>query len=377
MQRQDLAIDGDHMAIGVQACGPHLDALQRRVHIAHRAPGRPLLTHHMPGLQGCAQLDVHARSGHVADVREAEGEMRRKPGRLEGKACLIQFRQHVGKVLLDKAGQQEAIVQGGAPTGQALRPVTAVRLTPEPRHQGAQQELLNQAHLRMRRHLERTQLQQSEAPRRPVGRVKLVDAELAAVRVPGGIDQEIAQGAVNDPGRTLPVHRHLPLDLGQPQLDLVDLVGAGLVHARRLTGRPDEQAGEQVGQRRVVVPEGQQAGQQIWPTQEGAVCGRRAPQHEVIAAPRAGVPSIHHELLGRQSGFVRGLVQELGVVHQLRPAGCRMDVDFDDARVRGDLQQLETGVARRWIPLQHDGHAQLLRRRFHGGKQVEVVIQHG
>jgi len=127
----------------------------------------------------------------------------------------------------------------------------------------------------------------------------------------------------------------------------------------------------------VVVPEGQQAGQQIWPTQEGTVRGRRAPQHEVIAAPRAGVPSIHHELLGRQSGFVRGLVQELGVVHQLRPAGCRMDVDFDDARVRGDLQQLETGVARRWVPLQHDGHAQLLRCRFHGGKQVEVVIQHG
>jgi hypothetical protein len=53
----------------------------------------------------------------------------------------------------------------------------------------------------VRRHFEGPHLEQAEAAGGPVGRVQLVDAELRAVRVAGRIDQQVAQGAVDDPGR--------------------------------------------------------------------------------------------------------------------------------------------------------------------------------
>jgi hypothetical protein len=76
-----------------------------------------------------------------------------------------------------------------------------VGLVPEARHQRAQQQLLHDAHARMRRHLEGAQLQQAQAAGGGVGRVHLVDAELAAVRVAGDVDQDVAQRAVDQPGR--------------------------------------------------------------------------------------------------------------------------------------------------------------------------------
>jgi hypothetical protein len=49
----------------------------------------------------------------------------------------------------------------------------------------------------------------------------------------------------------------------------VEAFVARLVDARRLAGGADEHAGEQVGQRRVVLPVGDQAAQQVGPAQAG------------------------------------------------------------------------------------------------------------
>ena len=107
----------------------------------------------------------------------------------------------------------------------------------------------------------------------------------------------------------------------------------------------------------------------------GRVGGRGAAHHEVVAAAGAGVAAVGHELLGRQARLERRLVQELGVLHQLAPVVGGMDVDLDHAGVGRDLQQLQALVARRRIAFQHDLHAQLLRRGFDGGQQVQVVLQ--
>ena len=53
----------------------------------------------------------------------------------------------------------------------------------------------------MRRHLERAELDEAEAARRPVGRIQLVDADLGAVRVAGHVDQEIAEQPIDEPRR--------------------------------------------------------------------------------------------------------------------------------------------------------------------------------
>ncbi len=64
-----------------------------------------------------------------------------------------------------------------------------------------QQQLLRQAHPRVRRHLERPELDQSQPAGRGIGRVQLVDAELGPVRVARHVDQQMAKDAVDEPRR--------------------------------------------------------------------------------------------------------------------------------------------------------------------------------
>ena len=78
------------------------------------------------------------------------------------------------------------------------------------------------------------------------------------------------------------------------------------------------QAGEQVGQRRMVLPVGDQAAQQIGAAEKRAVGRRRSANDDVVAAAGTGVPAVEHELLGAESGFVRVLVEPGGDLDQLR-----------------------------------------------------------
>ena len=166
-------------------------------------------------------------------------------------------------------------------------------------------------------------------------------------------------------------------DFSQRNFELIDLVVAGFVHARCLAGGANEHAAEKVAQRGVVVPVKDQAGQQFGATQERAVGRRGAAQHKVVAAPCAGVAAIGHEFFSAQAGFKGGLVQKLGVVDQLAPVVRGMDIDFDHARVGGDLQHLEARIAWRRVALQHELHVQLLGGGFHRREQAQVILQAG
>ena len=161
----------------------------------------------------------------------------------------------------------------------------------------------------------------------------------------------------------------------QRDFELVELVVARFVHARRLAGRADEQAAEQIAQAGVVVPIGEQAGQQVGAAQKRRI-GRCGPaEHEVVAAAGAGVAAVGHEFFGAQVRLVRRFVEELGVLDQLAPVVRRVDVDLDHARVGGDLQQLEAGIARRRVAFEHHPQAQLGGRGFHCGQQLQVGFE--
>ena len=105
-----------------------------------------------------------------------------------------------------------------------------------------------------------------------------------------GRQGEAAQGAVDQPRRHgLAELLAVAVDLLQRDLQFVKLVVAGLVHARRLAGRADEHAAEQVAQRRVVVPVGDEAGQHVRPAQEGSLgIERVVPEAQVIGAEVGG-----------------------------------------------------------------------------------------
>ncbi len=275
----------------------------------------------------------------IAVLREAEFEVRREPAGVEGEAGLLHLLDDVAEILLDEVRQHEAVVQLGAPARQALR---CVRLLPEAGDQRTQQQLLGERHARVRRHLEGAQFEQAEAPGRAVRRIELVDAELGAVRVAGDVDEQVPEHAVDQPGRDVAADRR---NLAEGDLHLVERIVPRLVDARRLAGRADEQAGEQVGQAGVVVPVGDQAAQQVRPAQEGRVVRRRAAEHEVVAAAGAGVAAVDHELLGGQARETGRLVEVRGLLDQLVPALGRMDVDLDHAGV-GRHAEIASGAGR-------------------------------
>ncbi len=244
-------------------------ALERRVDVAGGPAGAWLLAEHVPRLDRLPQLEL-TPSAAIAPEPAGSGT-RGGPGtsrvceRVAGAAQIV---EHVLEVLRHEVRQREAIDEAGPPAHR----LPPVRRAPEPGdHRAAQQELLGEAHARVRRHLEGAQLDQPQAPARAVGAVELVDADLGAVGVAGDVDQQVAEDPIDQPGRREPLRR----DLRERELQLVDAVLAGLVDARRLAGRAHEHPREQVRQRRVVDEVADQAAQQIGAAQERAVRRRR------------------------------------------------------------------------------------------------------
>ena len=121
---------------------------------------------------------------------------------------------------------------------------------------------------------------------------------------------------------------------------------ARLVDARRLARRADEPAREEIRQRRVVLPERDDAAQQIGAAQERAVGRRRPAEGQVVAAAGARVRAVEMERLGAEARRAGVGVHAGGDVDQLRPRRGRVDVDLEDARVGGDRERDEPRIDR-------------------------------
>src|ERR1700761_6980299 len=122
--------------------------------------------------------------GYRADERKAKLEMSCKPLALEAVARTVQIGRNIFPIELHVIGQHEAVVQAGAPTDQFL----PVWLAPKYCDESAHQQLLGEAHSRMGRHFESSQLEQTERGTGSVRRVELVDAKFGAVRAAGHVD---------------------------------------------------------------------------------------------------------------------------------------------------------------------------------------------
>src|SRR5579859_5174616 len=127
------------------------------------------------------------------------------------------------------------------------------------------------------------------------------------MRVAGEVDEQVPEDAIDSPRRdfVFPWIR----DLAESDLKLVERIGARLVHARMLAGGTDEQAGEKIRQRRVVLPVTDQASQKIGTAQEGAVVGSGAAEHHMISATGSRVPPVDHKFFGAQTTLASQLIE--------------------------------------------------------------------
>ena len=265
----------------------------------------------------------------------------------------LQIKHHIVHVLGDEMRQHETVMQFGAPADQAA----GIRPLPKARHQGAQQQHLHQAHVCMGRHFEGTEFDQAKAAHWAVRRIQFVDAKFGAMGIAGNIHQQIPQQPVHQPG--LDIFHAGPQPVGhllECDLQFVQTLVARFVHPRRLAGRADKHARKQIGQSRMILPKGNQTHQHIGPPQHGRLFRRRAAQRDVIAAAGAGMAAVKHEFLGAEPGQARCFVNGRGVFHQFRPRTGRRDVDFDHARVGGDLKILQARIMRRWIAFDTHRH---------------------
>ena len=124
----------------------------------------------------------------------------------------------------------------------------------------------------------------------------------------------------------------------------------------------------------MVQPVADQAAQQIGAAQHRRVGGRRAADHDVIAAASAGVAAVEHELLGAEPRETRDLVERGHVVDQLAPARDRLHVDLEYAGVGRDRELLETRIERRQVALERDRRLQFARRRLDRSDQFQEVV---
>jgi len=168
-----------------------------------------------------------------AVAREAELEVRRETTRGEAVSGLVEVGQDVVEILAHEVRQQEAVVDLRPPADQG----PAIRRLPEFRDEAAQQQVLRQAHSARAAASRRPASREAERPVAELRRVHLVDAELGAVRCCRFASiSRFRKNAVDEPRRRLRVLRHL----AEGDVELIDLVVAGLVDARRLARRADE-----------------------------------------------------------------------------------------------------------------------------------------
>ena len=103
-------------------------------------------------------------------------------------------------------------------------------------------------------------------------------------------------------------------DLRERDLQLVQTVVTRFVDPRRLTGRPDEQAREEVAQARAPQPMDEEALEQVGTSEERTVERRLPADDDMIAPAGSRMLAVDHELVGAEAREPRFLVDTASVV---------------------------------------------------------------
>ena len=225
---QPAAVTGHHITIvcGRHHVNLHLEPLHGRIHKIEwcRPPPvlRPTRTRaRLPGGSPNSRPRVsHARAPDIGTRNAPQTNRSRRGSRpwlessITSAKSLPEMRQHEEVVqLASPSGMGSA--QKGSRQNHAIKARTSnccVRLM---RAWG--------------RHFEPSQLQQAQPPGGRIRRVQLVDAELGAVRIARDVHQNMAEDAIDQPGRNGPLA--VTRNLAEGYLKLVEAVGASLVYS--------------------------------------------------------------------------------------------------------------------------------------------------
>jgi hypothetical protein len=227
----------------------------------------------------------------------------------------VHLTDDVAQVGAAKAGSRKRSCSRDAPADERR----GIRLLPEAGHERAHEQGLDAAPSGGAAASRSRAVSSSPSrPRSESGAEELVDAELRAVSVADEVGQQVPQSRSTSHGDVTASPDPLgpgsglgrgALHLGEGDLQLVERLETPLVDPRRLARRPDESAREDIGQRGVVLPIGDDAAQADRAAQQRGVGGPRPAEREVVAAAGAGVGAVEVELLGREMDLTGVLVE--------------------------------------------------------------------
>ena len=236
------------MAARRQALGLHLQALDRGIDVAHRAAGRRS--------PRPARARARAPGGFPARRRRARRGRRRESGIRAAPRTIPDRRRSRRRPRSASTPRKSSQTKCGSMKRSCRRCPSAPA---RPRCGSRQNQAISARSSNCWARLMRasggiSKERNSTRPSRPVGavgRIELVDADFGAMGVAGDVDEQVAEQPVDEPERRAP---RRAAGSGERDLQFVELVVARLVEPRRLAGRADEQAGEQIGQRGMALP---------------------------------------------------------------------------------------------------------------------------
>jgi len=206
-----------------------------------------------------------------------------------------------------------------------------------------------------------------------IWRAEFIDADFSAVGVAGDVDQQIAEQSIDEPWSD-PAGAGFR-DLFKGGFKFVEGVASAFVDSRSLTGWSNKQAGKQPGERGVIIPEADEAAEQVRSSQKGAVGRRGGSQYKVISATGAGVSAVLLKFFSAEPALACIFTDAFCDLSQLLPVVGGVDVDFDDARIRRDFEQFDAVVLRGQVAFDDDGQPQFFSSGFDAGQQIEVIFE--
>src|SRR5262245_5269453 len=123
------------------------------------------------------------------------------------------------------------------------------------------------------------------------------------------------------------------------------------------------------------MPIGQQASEEVRPSQNGAVRRCRPPDHDMVAPTGSNVSSVEHELLRTQTCLPYLLIENLRGADEFDPVRGGLNVDFNNAWVRCHFQMGEPKIGRRAITFDHHWHLEFSCGPFDRSDQIDVILQ--
>ena len=150
-------------AIAGQPGDVHLQPLDRRIDVARRAAGRGLLAEHVPRLERLPQRRGESRA---RPARRTPGSGTRSAARTTRRRSRSRRRRSSSITSSKSCQTKYGSMKRSCSSVPQRTSGASYGCAPEARDERAQQQLLREAHARVRRHLERAQLEQAAAARR-------------------------------------------------------------------------------------------------------------------------------------------------------------------------------------------------------------------